>query len=79
MKLLDIKPGPRIGQILDVLLGYVLDDPKKNTKSFLEKESVKVNKLSDKTLQELAQQSREEKSGIEEEHDQATKQKYWVK
>jgi hypothetical protein len=35
MKILEIKPGPKIGWILDVVLGYVLDDPKKNTKEFL--------------------------------------------
>ena len=45
MKFLKIKPGPKIGQILDVLLGYVLDDPKKNTKEFLEKEGQKISKI----------------------------------
>ena len=78
IKLLDIKPGPRIGQIIDVLLGNVLDDPKKNTKAFLEKESITLNKLSDKALQELAEVSREEKSEIETKNDEMTKQKYWV-
>ena len=34
MEMLAEKPGPKIGQILDTLLGYVLDDPKKNTKNF---------------------------------------------
>ena len=33
MAVLSIEPGPRIGQILDALLGEVLDEPKKNTKN----------------------------------------------
>jgi len=78
MKILDIKPGPKIGQILDILLGYVLDDPKKNEKEFLEKEVVKLGKLSDRELQELAEKSKEEKSEIVSKQDEMTKQKYWV-
>ena len=79
MSVLGIKPGPRIGQILDILLGYVLDDPKKNTKEFLEAEAVKLGKLSDKDLQVLAIKSEEEKSEVETKQDEETKQKYWVK
>ena len=78
MKILEIKPGPKIGQILDVLLGLVLDNPKNNNKAFLEKEVAKLGKLSDKELQELAEKSKEEKSEIETKNDQMTKQKYWV-
>ncbi|MEK7080427.1 MAG: HD domain-containing protein, partial [Patescibacteria group bacterium] len=64
MKILDTKPGPKIGQILNVLLGYVLDDPKKNTKEFLEKEVAKLGKLSDKELKQMAEKSKQEKSEI---------------
>jgi poly(A) polymerase/tRNA nucleotidyltransferase (CCA-adding enzyme) len=78
MKILEIKPGPKIGQILDVLLGYVLDDPKKNAKEFLEKEALKLSKLSDKELKTLAEKSKEEKSEIETKQDKMTKEKYWV-
>jgi hypothetical protein len=78
MKILNIKPGPKIGQILDIILGYVLDDPKKNNREFLEKEILKLEKLSDKELQKLAEKSKEEKSEIETKQDEMTKQKYWV-
>jgi len=78
MKILNIKPGPKIGQILDILLGYVLDDPKKNIKEFLEKEVLKLGKLPDKELQNLAEKSKEEKSEIETKQDKMTKAKYWV-
>ena len=78
MKILEVKPGPKIGQILDVLLGRVLDDPKNNTKEFLEAESFKLIKLSDKELKSLAEKSKEDKSEVQMEQDEMTKQKYWV-
>jgi hypothetical protein len=78
IKLLEIKPGPKIGEILDVLLGYVLDDPKKNNKEFLEAEAKKLGKLSEKELQKIAEKSKQEKSEIVSKEDKMTKQKYWV-
>ncbi|MBU1179985.1 hypothetical protein KJ885_03505, partial [Patescibacteria group bacterium] len=78
MKLLNIKPGPKIGQILSILLGHVLDDPKNNNKEFLEKEVKRLGKLSDKELQKLSEKSKEEKQEIEVKKDEMTKQKYWV-
>jgi len=78
MKMLETKPGPRIGWILDILLGYVLDDPKNNTKEFLSKEAKKLNALSDLDLQKMAKESKEEKSEVEIKRDEMTKQKYWV-
>ena len=79
MDILKIEPGPQIGQILDVLLGYVLDDPKKNKKEILEKEVEELGKLSDKELKSLAEKSKEEKEIVETKQDKMTKQKYWVK
>ncbi|MCX6721479.1 MAG: HD domain-containing protein [Candidatus Staskawiczbacteria bacterium] len=78
MGLLGEKPGPKIGQILDILLGYVLDDPKKNTKDFLQKEAQKLSKLSEKELKNLAEKSKEEKSEVVSKEDKMTKAKYWV-
>jgi len=78
MKTLKLKPGPRVGQILDVLLGYVLADPKKNKKDFLEKEIKKLGKLSDKELKELSDKGREERGDLEMKEDKMTKKKYWV-
>lgn len=78
MNILKIEPGPKVGQILDVLLGYVLDDPKKNKKEFLEKEVAKLGKMADNDLQKLAEKSKQEKSEIEVKQDEMTKQKYWV-
>lgn len=78
MDILKIKPGPKVGQILDVLLGEVLDDPKKNTKEFLEKEIKKVGVLDDAKLKSLAEKSKEEKHQVQTKEDEMTKNKYWV-
>jgi len=78
MKILDIPGGPKIGWVLDILLGYVLADPKKNKKDFLEKEIKKLAKLLDEKLKEKAQKSREEREKLEMKKDEMTKQKYWV-
>ncbi len=78
MKKLEMEPGPKVGQILDVLLGHVLDDPKKNTKKFLEKEIERLAGLPDKKLEELAGRARMEREEIETKMDKMTKDKYWV-
>ena len=78
MRISKISPGPKVGEILDVLLGFVLEDPKKNEKDFLEKEIEKLGKLSDDELKNLAQKARKEREKIEIKRDEMTKRKYWV-
>ena len=78
MDILKVKPGPKIGKILDILLGYVLDDPKKNKKEILEEEIKKLGRLSDKELETLSDKSKEEKTEMQTKKDEMTKKKYWV-
>jgi len=78
MKILDIKPGPKVGQILDVLLGHVLADPKKNNKEFLKQEVRNLGELNEKELLDLAQGAKKEREKIEIKRDEMTKKKYWV-
>ena len=78
MKILRIGSGPKIGRILDVLLGYVLSDPEKNKKDFLEKKVKELGELPEKKLQELAKAASGEKNKIEIKKDEMTKKKYWV-
>lgn len=78
MKTLKEKPGPKIGQVLDILLGYVLADPKKNKKDFLKKEIIKLGKLKEKELENKALKSRKERDNIIVKEDKMTKDKYWV-
>lgn len=78
MRILQISPGPKVGQILNILLEYVLEDPMKNKKEFLEKQVKKLNKLTEKELILLNQRAKNEKEKIEIKKDAMTKQKYWV-
>src|SRR3989344_3191187 len=79
MEILGIDPGPRVGQILDVLLGHVLDDPKKNTREFLSTEIKKLGALEDKKLKMMAEGAKEDKFEVQAEEDKKIKDKYWVK
>ena len=78
MRLLKIRPCIKIGQILDVLLGYVLEDPQKNKKQFLEKEIKKLGQLSDKELESKTREAKKQRETLEMKKDKMTKQKYWV-
>jgi len=78
MNILDIDPGPRVGQILDILLGHVLDDPKKNKKGILKKEIKKLGKLSSEEIKDMAKMAKEKRENLETKRDKMTKKKYWV-
>ncbi|MCG2692626.1 HD domain-containing protein [Candidatus Parcubacteria bacterium] len=78
MKILGTKPGPRVGQILEILLTEVLEDPKKNKKTFLTNRVKELGKSSDKDLEGLANKAKREISTIEQKKDEMTKEKYWV-
>jgi len=79
MKLLGVDPGPRIGWILHVLFGDVLEDPQKNEREHLETRVRELNKLSDEELRKLAEKTKEEMDRIEIAEDESVKQKYFVK
>ena len=78
MKILNVKPGPKIGQILDILFGYVLLDPKKNKKDFLEKQVKKLGKSTILEIQKLSKKAKEEQQKLTIKRDEMTKKKYWV-
>jgi poly(A) polymerase/tRNA nucleotidyltransferase (CCA-adding enzyme) len=78
MDILVIKPGPKIGQILDILLGIVLLDPAKNDKEFLAEKIKELGQLSEAELMKMAQDAKEERDQTETKRDEMTKQKYWV-
>ena len=78
MKSLNVSPGPKIGWVLDILLGFVLADPEKNKKEILEREVKRLGKLSDKELKSKTGKARKEREEIEMKKDEMTKKKYWV-
>lgn len=66
MEITKLPAGPKIGHILHALLDLVLDDPKRNTKEFLEGEASKLAKLSDQVLKTYGEQGRTAKEKEEE-------------
>jgi len=74
-----IKPSPKIGFILHALLEEVLDEPKLNTKEYLEKKVMELLKLSDEELQKLGEAGREKKEEEEEREVGEIRRKYNVK
>jgi len=75
MKILKIKPGPRVGLILNALLLEVLDDPKKNKKEYLEKRVKELGQFSDEELKKMEEKVEEKKMEI----DLEEKRKFHVK
>ena len=78
MKILNIKPGPKIGQILSILLEEVLEDPSKNNKKNLQSKIKDLGNLSEKELIGLAQKAQGKKEEFESGLESAIKKKYYV-
>lgn len=78
MKILDIRPGQKVGQINDILLSEVIEEPKKNTKKYLESRIKELGALSEKDIEELSKKAKDEKEKFETKTDQMIKKKYWV-
>jgi len=79
MQLLNISAGPRVGDILFVLLEEVLDDPSKNNKEYLEERVREFGTLSPLELKKLADEGRKKKDLIEEGVENDMKKRYFVK
>jgi tRNA nucleotidyltransferase (CCA-adding enzyme) len=54
-------PGPKVGYILHALLEEVLEDPKLNTKEYMERRAVELSKLDDFKLIALGEKGKVEK------------------
>ncbi len=76
---LGIKPGPRMGYILNALLEEVLEDPTKNTIEYLTESVKKLDALSDVELKKLGEQGKEKKEELEEEEIKKLHGKHGVK
>jgi tRNA nucleotidyltransferase (CCA-adding enzyme) len=75
MKDLQLKPSPKIGAILDVLLSEVIEDASKNEKSILLERAKVLGELDLEKLRKMAKVKIEEKK---EEEDKEIKSKHWV-
>lgn len=76
MKEIGLKPGPKIGAILDVLLAEVIEDAAKNEKAKLLERAKELESADLEQLREMAKEKIEEKK---EEDDKEIKGKHWVK
>ena len=76
---LGIAPGPEVGQILAILLDEVLDDPKKNTKKYLQARLKELGAMNEEGLDNLSKAAREKNEQYDQAVDEGIKGKYWVK
>lgn len=76
MKDLGMKPGPKIGAILDVLLGEVIEDASKNTREILMSRAQELDSQDLDTLRQTAKTRIDNQRKLEE---ATIKKKYWVK
>jgi poly(A) polymerase/tRNA nucleotidyltransferase (CCA-adding enzyme) len=79
MRILNISPTPKVGQILAILLDEVVEEPGRNTKENLELRIKDLGKLSDVELEKLAKAARERKEEFESGIEDEMKRKHYVK
>jgi len=72
------KPGPKIGFILHVLLEEVLDEPKRNTETYLEERTHELITLPMDELKELGEKGKEKKEEKEEKEVSDIYKRHWV-
>ncbi|TSA57575.1 HD domain-containing protein, partial [bacterium] len=78
IKILKIEPSSKIGAILNILLEEILDDPKKNTKKYLEKKVKELNQLSENELNKKQKIAQEKYESLLKEAEEEIKKKYYV-
>jgi poly(A) polymerase/tRNA nucleotidyltransferase (CCA-adding enzyme) len=79
MKALEIPPGPKIGNILAILLDEVLEDPEKNDAGLLEGRAKELGGLPEKDLEKMAKSALVKKEEFESGEEEEMKKKHFVK
>jgi poly(A) polymerase/tRNA nucleotidyltransferase (CCA-adding enzyme) len=78
METLKIVPGPKVGQILEVLLGEILEDPARNDRDYLIARAGELGALDEEKLSCLAAAGKQRRGQVEIKRDEMTKKRYWV-
>ena len=71
-------PGPKIGYVLNALLEEVLENPKLNEAEYLEDKAMKLVKMPEKDLKNLAEKAKEKNMELEEGNIEEIRKKYHV-
>jgi hypothetical protein len=79
MEITNLKPGPKIGYILNALLEEVIENPKLNIAENLEKMAINMANLDENDLKKLGEEAKENKEKKEEAEIEQIRKKYWVK
>ena len=78
MRIAGIAPGPKVGQIIAVLLEEVLDEPERNDRDALETRVRELAALPDAELAAMRRKAEERKDEFEEGQEAEMKKRYWV-
>lgn len=76
MKVLHMKPGPKIGHILHALLDEVLEYPLKNTEEYLQKRAQELDALPELELKALGDKGKVTKERVDEEELQQIRKRH---
>ncbi len=79
MKTANIKSGPKVGQILAILLDEVIEKPERNNKEYLTSKIKELEKMPAVKLEKLAKAAQEKKEEFESGLESDIKKKYFVK
>ncbi|MBP6865966.1 MAG: HD domain-containing protein [Candidatus Pacebacteria bacterium] len=78
MNTLHMKPGPRMGWVLNALLEEVLEDPEKNEIEYLKNKVSELEKLDDSDLKNLGEKGKEAKEELEDQEIEKLHSKHGV-
>jgi tRNA nucleotidyltransferase (CCA-adding enzyme) len=73
-----VEPGPKIGFVLNALLEEVLEDPKRNTETYLDEKTAYLLELSEEDLKKLGESGKRKREAAEEAELQKILQKHHV-
>ena len=78
MEILDLKPGPKVGAILDLLFDEIIDDPSRNEKEYLIKRAREIKEMSEEKLSQMRKKAQEKYEEVLEYEEGKIKDKYGV-
>ncbi len=78
MKIMNTSPGPIVGEVLNILLLEVMDDPSKNRRDFLEGRVKEIGQWNVDEIKKEGKRAYKEVERVETKKDEMTKKKYWV-